>query len=143
MAIDDFTIYRLIQRNAKIYSDRTALISGDIKITYRQFLDNIDCLALGLQQTGIEKGDRLGVLAENCLEFMYLFGAAAKLGAIMLPVNWRLQPEEVEYVISDATPKFLFSGLDFQDLTASLAAKFDFIQKKLCLRASSRRVCAF
>ena len=112
MGIHDFTIYRLIQRNSKIYSDRTALISGDVKITYRQFLDMVDRLALGLQQAGIEKGDRLGVLAENCLEFIYLFGAAAKIGAIMLPINWRLQSEEVEYVVSDTTPKFLFAGAE-------------------------------
>jgi long-chain acyl-CoA synthetase len=77
MGIFDFTIYQLIQRNAKIYSDRSALISGDVKVTYRQLLDRVDRLAAGLQQAGIEKGDRLGVIAENCLEFMYLFGAAA------------------------------------------------------------------
>jgi acyl-CoA synthetase (AMP-forming)/AMP-acid ligase II len=129
MGIFDFTIYQLIQRNAKIYSDRTALISSDVKITYRQFIDIVDRLAVGLQQAGIEKGDRLGVLAENCLEFVYLLGAIAKIGAIMLPVNWRLQPEEVEYVVSDATPKLLITGPDFQDLTASLSAKFDFIEK--------------
>ena len=95
MGLYDFTIYHLIKRNAKFYSDRTALISGDVKITNQQFLDIVDRLAAGLQQAGIEKGDRLGVLALNCLEFVYLYGAAAKIGAIMLPVNWRLHPEEV------------------------------------------------
>src|SRR5210317_1315965 len=129
MGLYDFTIYHLIKRNAKFYSDRTALISGDVKITNQQFLDIVERLAAGLQQAGIEKGDRLGVLAQNCLEFVYLYGAAAKIGAIMLPVNWRLQPEEVAYIISDSTPKLLVAGAEFQDLAASLIAKFDFVKK--------------
>ncbi len=133
MGLYDFTIYHLIKRNAKLYSDRTALISSDVKITNQQFLDLVDRLAAGLQQAGIEKGDRLGVLAPNCLEFVYLYGAAAKIGAIMLPVNWRLQPEEVEYVVSDATPKLLFAGAEFQDPAASLLTKFDFVQKAYTL----------
>jgi long-chain acyl-CoA synthetase len=143
MGIFDFTIYQLIQRNAKIYSDRSALISGDVKVTYRQLLDRVDRLAAGLQQAGIEKGDRLGVIAENCLEFMYLFGAAAKIGALMLPVNWRLQPEEVEHVVSDATPKLLITGPGFQDLTASLAAKFDFIDKIYTFGSAAGEFVAF
>jgi len=133
MGLYDFTIYHLIQRNAKLYSDRTALISGDVKITNRQFLDIVDRLAAGLQQAGIENGDRIGVLAQNCLEFVYLYGAAAKIGAIMLPVNWRLQPEEVEYVVSDSTPKFLVAGPEFQDLAASLLTKFDFVHNAYTL----------
>jgi len=133
MGLYDFTIYHLIKRNAKFYSDRTALISGDVKITNQQFLDIVDRLAAGLQQAGIEKGDRLGVLAQNCLEFVYLYGAAAKIGAIMLPVNWRLQPEEVAYIVSDATPKLLVAGAEFQGLAASLLAKFDFVKKAYAL----------
>jgi long-chain acyl-CoA synthetase len=143
MGLYDFTIYHLIKRNAKLYSDRTALISGDVKITNQQFLDMVDRLAAGLQQAGIEKGDRIGVLAQNCLEFVYLYGAAAKIGAIMLPVNWRLQPEEVAHVVSDATPKLLFAGAEFQDLAASMLTKFDFVQKAYALGPADGEFAAF
>ena len=143
MGLYDFTIYHLIKRNAKLYSNRTALISSDVKITHQRCLEIVDQLAVGLQQAGIEKGDRLGVLAQNCLEFVYLYGAAAKLGAIMLPVNWRLKPEELEYVVSDSAPKLLFAGAEFQDLAASLLTKFDFIEKGYTFAAAAGEFALF
>ena len=45
---------------------------------------------------------------------MILYGAAAKLGAIVLPVNWRFQQDEMEFVLNDCTPKFCFAGPDFR-----------------------------
>lgn len=143
MGLYDFTIYHLIKRNAKFYSGRTALICGDVKITNQQFLYIVDRLAAGLQQAGIEKGDRLGVLAQNCPEFVYLYGAAAQIGAIMLPVNWRLQPEEVAYIVSDSTPKLLVAGAEFQDLAASLLTKFDFVKKAYALGPAAGEFASF
>ena len=63
------------------------------------------------------------------MAYVYLYGAAAKIGAVMLPVNWRLQPDEVEYVISDCTPKVMFVGTDFQALASPLISKFDFVER--------------
>ena len=143
MGLYDFTVYHLLKRNAKYYSARTALISGDEKVTNRQLLDIVDRLAAGLQQAGIEKGDRIGVLAQNCLEFVYLYGAAARIGAIVLPVNWRLQPEEVEYIVSDTTPKMMVAGAEFQELVASLIAKFDFVEKAYALGPASGKFASF
>ena len=143
MGIRDFTVYRLIKRNAGIYKDRTALISGDTKITYAQLLENVDGLALGLQQAGIRKGDRLAVLAENCPESVYLFGAAAKIGAVMLLLNWRLQPEEMEYIISDAAPGLLVSGPAFQETATALAARFDFIEKTYTVGPATGEFASF
>ena len=88
MGLYDYGIYQVIRRNAKVLVDKTALISGDNNITYGQLLDHVDQLASGLVRVGLKKGDRIGVLARNSLEYIYLYGAAAKIGAIMLPVNW-------------------------------------------------------
>lgn len=143
MGLYDFTVYHLMKRNARYYSTRTALISGDEKVTNRRLLDIVDRLAAGLQQAGIEKGDRLGVLAQNCLEFVYLYGAAAKIGAIMLPVNWRLQPDEVAYIVSDTTPKIMVAGAEFQDPVASLTAKFDFVKKAYALGPATGEFASF
>lgn len=129
MGLYDYTIYSIIKRNARVYGDQVAWICGQEKIGHRQFKEKVDRLACGLFSEGLEKGDRIAVIAQNSMEFVYLYGAAAKIGAVMLPVNWRLQPEEVEYVISDGTPELVFAGDEFQELTGSLVAKFDFIKK--------------
>jgi acyl-CoA synthetase (AMP-forming)/AMP-acid ligase II len=128
MGLYDFTIYDIIKRNAMLYGKRTALIAGEKRITHRQFLETVDRVACGLLGLGIEKGDRIAVLAQNSIKYFYLYGASAKIGAIMLPINWRFKPEEVEYVISDVSPKIIFAGSEFQDLATSIVSKFGFIE---------------
>jgi acyl-CoA synthetase (AMP-forming)/AMP-acid ligase II len=92
---------------------------------------------------GLERGDRIGVLSFNSLNFMYLYGAAARIGAIMLPINWRLQPEEIKHVILDGTPKLIFSGPEFQDQLKESATKFDFVKKYYSLYGAAEGFAAF
>ena len=92
MGLYDFTFYDLIERNAVSFNQKAAWIEADDgrTLTFSQYRENVDRLACGLQKTGIRKGDRIGVLGKNSLEYFLLYGAAAALGAIMLPINWRL-----------------------------------------------------
>lgn len=129
MGLHDYGIYQVIKRNARVLGDKIALISDDQRINYREFLEKVDRLARGLTDVGLKKGDRIGILALNSLEYVYLYGAAAKIGAIALPINWRLNPQEVEFVISDGSPKIIFIGSEFQDMMRPLISKFGFIEK--------------
>ena len=129
MGLYDYTIYSIIVRNARVYGDKAGWIFGPERITHGQFLERVDRLASGLLSAGLARGDRIGVLAQNSMEYVYLYGAAAKIGAVMLPFNWRLQPDEVEYIISDCSPKFMFVGSDFQALAGPLLDKVDFVEK--------------
>ena len=114
MGLRDYTIYDFIDRNAALYPERDGIIFGDNRLTHRQIKHKCDRLAAGLLRSGVRQGDRLGVVAHNCDEFMILYGAAAKLGAIVLPVNWRFQQDEMEFVLNDCTPRFCFAGPDFR-----------------------------
>jgi long-chain acyl-CoA synthetase len=129
MGIYDYTIYDFICRNAQLYRDRDSVIFKDVRLSHRQYKEKCDQLAAGLILSGIKKGDRLGVVAQNCLEYMILYGAAAKIGAIMLPVNWRFQEDEVKYVLNDCTPKFVFAGPDYRKVVAEAAQEFRYIEK--------------
>jgi len=143
MDLYGFTIYSIIKRNARLYRNTIGWISGSEKITHGKFKETVDKLAFSLVHTGLKKGDRIGVLSQNNMEFMYLYGAAAKIGCIMLPINWRLQPEEVEYIISDGAPKIIFAEKDFHTLVAPLSSKFDFIEKLYSLGPASEGFNAF
>ena len=129
MGLYDYTIYSIIKRNARVYNDRMAFITDSQRLTHGQFLEKVDLLSCGLSGAGVEKGDRIGILGQNSLEYLYLYGAAAKMGAIMLPINWRLDPEEIEYIISDGTPKVLFVSPEFHEIVTPLISKFAFIKK--------------
>ena len=59
---------------------------------------------------------------------MIVYGAAAKIGAIVLPVNWRLQAQEAEYVLNDGSPKLVFAGPEFQPTVGAMAEKIESIE---------------
>src|SRR3989304_1998755 len=129
MGLHDYTIYDFICRNAQLYPNRESIIFQDARLSHKQYKEKCDQLASGLVRAGIVKGDRLGVVAQNCLEFILIYGAAAKIGAIILPVNWRFQPDEVKYVINDCTPKFVFAGPDYRKIVAEAAREFTYMEK--------------
>jgi acyl-CoA synthetase (AMP-forming)/AMP-acid ligase II len=133
MGLYDFTIYSIAKRNARVYGNRAALIFGNQRITHRQFLEKIDRLSHGLLEIGVEKGDRIGILGQNSLEYVYLYGAAAKIGAIVLPINWRLNVEEIKYIISDGAPKVLFAGPEYQEMITPMISKFGIIENLYAL----------
>jgi len=129
MGLQDYTVYDIICRNAQAYPDRDSIVFNDTRLTHGQFKEKCDRLAAGLVKAGIQKGDRLGVVAHNCDEFMILYGAAAKMGAIVLPVNWRFQQDEMEVVLNDCTPKFAFAGPDYRKMLQEAAGKVKSIEK--------------
>ena len=129
MGLRDYTIYDFIQRNAQLYPDQEAVVFKEIRLSHREFKEGCDRLAAGLTKAGILKGDRLGIVSYNCDEFMVLYGAAARIGAILLPVNWRFQPEEVEFVLNDCTPKIVFAGPDFRPVISKVAPKVKSIER--------------
>jgi acyl-CoA synthetase (AMP-forming)/AMP-acid ligase II len=129
MGLRDFTIYDFISRNSLLYPERDAIVFGDTRLNHGQFKKKCDYLAAGLVKSGIQKGDRVAIIAHNSDQFLILYGAAAKIGAIVLPVNWRFQNDEIAYVLKDCTPKMVFAGADDQERVADVARNLPFVQK--------------
>lgn len=129
MDVNNYGIYDFISRNAQIYPDRDCIVFNDIRLDHREYKKRCDELAAGLTRAGIKSGDRMGILAQNCPEFMVLYGAAAKMGVIVLPVNCRLQQTEMEYILEDGSPSVVFAGPDYQNQVLKAASKVKSIKK--------------
>src|SRR5262245_8401152 len=91
------------------------------RFTYADLDRRADQLAGALAQRGIDKGDRVALLAPNCAEYFELQFACGRLGAIMLPLNWRLTVTELEYILGDAKPKLLIHDRSFRQQAEALA----------------------
>ena len=104
----DLTLYDLFHRNAQLHGDRPALRSETGQLTFRELADQSASLAQALSQAGVAKGDRLGLLANNSEAYFLVMGAAAFLGAILVPMNWRLAVEELHHIVTDAEPVWMF-----------------------------------
>jgi long-chain acyl-CoA synthetase len=118
MGIYDFTFYDLICRNAESFGDRPAWFEVDdgTTLTFNEYKIRVDRLASGLLKAGVRKGDRLGILGKNSLAYFMLYGAAAAMGAIVLPINWRLSAEEICFNLNDCEPVLLFVDREYQSL---------------------------
>ncbi|OQY48638.1 MAG: hypothetical protein B6240_04415 [Desulfobacteraceae bacterium 4572_87] len=130
MGLHDFTFYDLVNRNAAIYgAGRAWTDDGDTRVfSFSEIKEAVDQVACGLQKIGIEKGDRIGVLGKNGFSYFLLYGGAAALGAIMLPINWRLSADEVAYNLNDCSPKIVFSDPEFEEMLESLKSKLTSVE---------------
>jgi acyl-CoA synthetase (AMP-forming)/AMP-acid ligase II len=108
-----------LARNARRIPDRVAFEYLDRAATYRQLDAQVNRLARGLQTLGVERGDRVAVLMLNRLELIETYFAVLKLGAIVVPVNFRLSVPEIVYVLEDSDAKVLFAD----HLLAPMAAQ--------------------
>ncbi len=86
---------------------------GKQKMTFQQLNESVNKAAYGLQTLGLEKGDRVGILSENCPEYIIGYFAAAKLGGIAVPINSFLTGSEVKYIANDCQIKVLLASQKF------------------------------
>ncbi|SDO65741.1 AMP-binding protein [Desulforhopalus singaporensis] len=116
MGLYDFSFYDLINRNAAVYEQRLCWkeVDDGRELTFGEFKKQVDSLAAGLSDLGVGPGDRIGVVGKNSLEFFLVYGGAAAVGAIVVPVNWRLSPDEVYYNLNDCSPRIVFVDEEFQ-----------------------------
>ena len=129
MGLYDFTVYDMICRSTAISPDQEAVVFNDKRLTYSEFKEKCDQLAAGLTEAGIKQGDCLGVVAHNSDEYLILYGAAAKIGAVVLSVNWRFQAEEIFFVLNDGAPRFVFVGQPYEDVVSSVVKRVTSIEK--------------
>lgn len=117
MGLYDFTFHDVIRRNAKAFQDATAWYEVETGRTYSfaEIADAAERLAAGLRAQGVRKGDRIAVVGRNSIEFFLIYGAAAVLGAIVVPINWRLSPAELHFNLNDGEPQVIFSDVEFAE----------------------------
>ncbi|WP_140848337.1 class I adenylate-forming enzyme family protein [Paracoccus sp. FO-3] len=114
------SITHWFDRRCRDAQRRKAITHQDRTLSYGDLKAKVDGLAGYWSQLGIGKGDRVGILAFNCPEVLIALLAAARIGAIFVPVNFRLAPAELTYVINDAGISQLLVGSEFEDVIEAL-----------------------
>jgi fatty-acyl-CoA synthase len=102
-------LYDLLRKTAETSPDNTAVICGDKRYDYSQFKDRVNRLASGLRSLGIRKSDRVAILQKNCHQFLETYFAAAKIGAILVPMNYRLSAEDFAYILDNSQARLLIA----------------------------------
>lgn len=111
----------LIDRNAAFAPDKTAIAFGGERLSYATFAARIECTATALkQELGVGRGDRVAILSLNRPDYLVLLYACARLGAILVPLNWRLAVAEQLFILTDAGAKVLLLEQAFEDVLSDL-----------------------
>ncbi len=126
----------IVYRNALLYPDREAFICGEERITFAQFNVRVNRLTHALHSMGVKKGEGIGILSWNCLEYADVYGTAMKSGFILSPFSSRLQASELEYLINYSEIRTLFVGREFIEIVSHLRPRLPMVKNYISLETS-------
>ena len=116
-----------LTKRAFLSPDLEAYVEGNgaLRLTYSELNSSCNRAANAFRAAGVEKGERVGLLVMNSREFMEAYFALAKIGAVIVPLNWRLVADELEFILKDSGTKRLIFGEEFLETVADLHSRGD------------------
>ncbi len=103
------------RRTRKLYPEREAVVDGELRFTYEQFFRRCDLWSAALQALGVKQGDRVAYIAPNTHAQLESFYAVPQIGAILVPVNYRLTADDFVYLINHSGSKVVCAHSDYLD----------------------------
>lgn len=115
------TLTGMLREQAATHPDRIAYVYEGEQVTFAEFDRRVDAVAAALRASGVGPGDRVAVLDKNSLACVELLFGAARAGGVQVPVNYRLAPAEVAYIVDNARAKVLVAGPEFVPVLDAIA----------------------
>jgi len=103
------------RRTRRLHGAREAVVDGDLRLTYEQFFDRCDRWSAALQGLGVRQGDRVATIAPNTHAQLESFYAVPQLGAVLVPMNYRLTPDDFVYMVNHSGSTVLCVHSDYLD----------------------------
>lgn len=127
------TPIRFLERTLKIHREKTGVVCGDSRFTYAVYGERVHRLSNGLRGLGVQKGDRISYLGYNCHRLLEAFFGIPQIGAILMPLNIRLVPDDFDYIINESEPRILFLDRDFIPQIDSIRGHIPSVEKFILL----------
>jgi len=130
------TPLRFLRYAEQQFPGKTAVVCRDHRFTYAQFGERASRLAGALREAGVKAGDRVAFLSLNCHRGLEAYYGVLEAGGVLLPLNFRLAPNELAYILNDAGAKVLFLEKEFADLVDSFHQNVPTVQTFFLLDAA-------
>jgi fatty-acyl-CoA synthase len=114
-----------LARAAHVYGPRVAVIHGERRVTYAQFLDRSRRLASALSRVGVGKGDTVAIMAPNIPEMLEAHNGVPMLGAVLCPINFRLDAGSIAFILRHSEAKVLLTDREYSPVIAQALATLD------------------
>ena len=125
MTPDQGTLTQALRERARAHPDRLAFICGERRVTFGEFDRRVDQVAQAMRVAGVGNGDRVAILDKNSIEYIEQLYGAARLGAVQVPVNYRLAPDEVVFIVNNAQAAVFIVGPEFVPILDAIAGKLE------------------
>lgn len=122
-----------LEDNARRFGEEPAYIMGEARVSHGELLAAGRQLASALEAVGLQRQDRVGILAMNCLEFGEVLAAGQWSGLIVATVNFRLAPPEMTYIINDSAPRVLFFEAQYLEVIERLRPQLPSVETYICI----------
>lgn len=127
------TLGDLVASRARLYPHAPAWTMAQRTLTNLQVHQRGRQLAHALENVGVQRQDRVGILAMNCLEYVEVFAAGWTTGIIISTVNFRLAPAEIEWIITDSSPRVLVFEAQYLATIEALRTRLTSVEKFVCI----------
>jgi len=121
------------RRTRKLYPEREAVVDGDLRLTYEQFFSRCDRWSAVLQALGVRQGDRVAYVAPNTHAQLESFYAVPQIGAVLVPVNYRLTADDFVYLINHSGSKIVCAHTDYLDAIAGIRSQLSTVEALVAL----------
>src|SRR5437588_2446757 len=111
------------RRTRQLYPEREAVVDGDLRLSYEQFFDRCDAWSAALQALGVKQGDRVAYIAPNTHAQLESFYAVPQIGAVLVPLNYRLTADDFAYMIEHSGARLVCADADYLKTVDSIRSK--------------------
>ncbi len=124
------------RRTRKLYPEREALIDGDLRLTYEEFFLRCDRWSSVLQRVGIRQGDRIAYIAPNTHAQLESFYAVPQIGAVLVPINYRLTADDFAYLINHSGSKVVCAHSDYLETVETIRSQLPQVKSFIALEGA-------
>jgi len=129
----------LARRARRLYADREAVVDGDLRLTYAAFFDRCDRWSSALQRMGVRPGDRVATIAPNTHAQLESFYAVPQIGAVLVPINARLTPDDFAYILEHSGARVVCAHSDALDAVDSIRARVPSVERFVAYEGGAGR----
>jgi fatty-acyl-CoA synthase len=128
-----------MRRTRRLHPTREAVVDGELRLTYAEFFDRCDSWSAALQQLlGIRKGDRIAYIAPNTHAQLESFYAVPQIGAVLVPINYRLVADDFAYILGHSGSKVVCVHSEYLDAIDSIRARIPLVEYFVALEGAPR-----
>ena len=127
-----------LKRSVRENPEKTASICGGARLTFQEMDQRVNRLSSALSGLGITRGDRVSILSLNCHRFFELYYAVPQLGGIVVPINFRLQPPEIKYIIDHSGSKAIVVDPELEPLIEAVRPQLESVEHFISLSDERR-----